>query len=961
MSLLDDWLKPTVDEDHGREEDDPMGVGNPLSASDLQLPDLGLSDIKWWVDLEFLDLASGPPANFNSGQDRNRAKNNPTLGYHFPDIFFDSTAGQGSSSAASLFGSAGDDSHRCLISDSFKDHGLDFEKGLLADLFPASAGPANDDKLLEDIVGDITETGANRKDKNDEAADANEEEVVKDQQDSIDSVLQTISKNFSDFSATIKDDKDKESNRVLRIRSIRTNPGPAAGEEETIPEGTVARIAIRSNRRANTTTFTIVPSGSSSQQAGPQQSFRVNTHNLSKATQMIKPLHLDKLPVFKDLFRIQERTKPLEEDHPEKLQKKRQGVTDAGVLEAQLLQDLADHGVNLEGKKVLCSRQNNKFFWTCPDCQKEFDRPSVFKVHLFGHHGIKPFKCLEAGCTWSFLTQAKLNRHRDSHDKLKRFACTHPGCHDRSFSTAHNLQTHMKGHTDPPQNQCPQCPQAFRNKRALEAHLKRHHGLLPHPCLVEGCGKRFFRATDLSRHTAIHSRLPKDPYSCDICDKTFQKPSQLKVHMTVHTGDRPYVCQYAGCSWAFRTSSKLRRHERTHKNLRNSVCGYCDKSYLRPEHLKEHVASVHGNVRFACPIATCETRFAARASLYVHLKQHRADPDRLGGGKFRCVFESCCKQFQSRRNLASHVGQEHKPDMLASSEVAGDTGIANHEQSELAFVALLASMGDELLCTSSCDSSVQCGHCSEAYVRPEELMQHVASVHGNVRLACPVATCEVKFAAVSMLCGHLKQHQANPDKLGGGKFRCVVESCCKQFQNSRDLTSHFGQEHKPDTAASSGEVGDAGISRNEHADLLALLPSLGETAILQKDESNKPLDFAQLISETVECPLSPQPKDLITVDTSAITPVKNITVLDSPLPAHSKGNNKARGRAPRKRAKTQSLLKASQSKAARKDRANTQNKGQAERKTKRRPKDNRVDIPQQMVVGQSTINLSDLA
>lgn len=58
---LDDWLKPG--------EDDP------------DLPDLGLNfgplsaeDIKW-VDLEFLDLASGPPAN----QDKNRNKN-PTLG-----------------------------------------------------------------------------------------------------------------------------------------------------------------------------------------------------------------------------------------------------------------------------------------------------------------------------------------------------------------------------------------------------------------------------------------------------------------------------------------------------------------------------------------------------------------------------------------------------------------------------------------------------------------------------------------------------------------------------------------------------------------------------------------------------------------------------------------------------------------------------------------------------------------
>ena len=36
------------------------------------LPDLGLPDIKWWVDLEFLDLASGPPAKNRQETGENR-------------------------------------------------------------------------------------------------------------------------------------------------------------------------------------------------------------------------------------------------------------------------------------------------------------------------------------------------------------------------------------------------------------------------------------------------------------------------------------------------------------------------------------------------------------------------------------------------------------------------------------------------------------------------------------------------------------------------------------------------------------------------------------------------------------------------------------------------------------------------------------------------------------------------
>ena len=40
------------------------------------------------------------------------------------------------------------------------------------------------------------------------------------------------------------------------------------------------------------------------------------------------------------------------------------------------------------------------------------------KLHIMWHYNIKPFQCEEQGCTWSFLTQAKLNRHIKSHLKV---------------------------------------------------------------------------------------------------------------------------------------------------------------------------------------------------------------------------------------------------------------------------------------------------------------------------------------------------------------------------------------------------------------------------------------------------------------------------------------------------------------------------------------------------------------
>lgn len=180
MSLLDEWLgagnssnddKRTVSEDSrqngegtGNSTDQTGGssagahsdqgpedhhnTSDPILPSDLLPTDLPLPDIKWWVDLEFLDLASGPPANVGSHmQEKNKSKN-PTLDYHFPDIFFDTTSsftdigdlaigrglgtsGGGPTNAGSLMGGDQLDPERDL-------------KGLLADLFPpasAVSGP----------------------------------------------------------------------------------------------------------------------------------------------------------------------------------------------------------------------------------------------------------------------------------------------------------------------------------------------------------------------------------------------------------------------------------------------------------------------------------------------------------------------------------------------------------------------------------------------------------------------------------------------------------------------------------------------------------------------------------------------------------------------------------------------------------------------------------------------------
>ena len=149
-SSLDEWLKQP-----------PMSAS---AADDFagslagDIPDLGLNltpeDIKW-VDLEFLDLASGPPANHHGSAatrhghgHHSRGAHNPTLAGNFPDIFFDMTSSIGGGVNHGILGSLGNSSFpgpasaSSLMDEPPTATTLDLEteeKNFLAELFPPSA------------------------------------------------------------------------------------------------------------------------------------------------------------------------------------------------------------------------------------------------------------------------------------------------------------------------------------------------------------------------------------------------------------------------------------------------------------------------------------------------------------------------------------------------------------------------------------------------------------------------------------------------------------------------------------------------------------------------------------------------------------------------------------------------------------------------------------------------------
>lgn len=47
----------------------------------------------------------------------------------------------------------------------------------------------------------------------------------------------------------------------------------------------------------------------------------------------------------------------------------------------------------------------------CEHCEKSFDRPSTYQVHLRTHTGERPYVCDVASCGKGFAVRSNLNRH----------------------------------------------------------------------------------------------------------------------------------------------------------------------------------------------------------------------------------------------------------------------------------------------------------------------------------------------------------------------------------------------------------------------------------------------------------------------------------------------------------------------------------------------------------------------
>ncbi|XP_073955751.1 uncharacterized protein [Choristoneura fumiferana] len=217
----------------------------------------------------------------------------------------------------------------------------------------------------------------------------------------------------------------------------------------------------------------------------------------------------------------------------------------------------------------------------CTMCKKSFLSKVWFEKHLKNQHGGKVYSCPQ--CQKTFQKPSQLSVHAVTHSDERKFACA---CGKR-YKRRKELTIHARTHADERPYQCDHCNMSFKLKSVLKSHLVLHQPDKPFLCSV--CGWGFTQAGNLAVHMRRHTGAK--PHACSRCDFRAAAASSLRRHERRHRASRPHRCRV--CQKGFHDKGALTRHERSHTGARPYQCPGCTLRFVDSWKRKTHLMRAH--------------------------------------------------------------------------------------------------------------------------------------------------------------------------------------------------------------------------------------------------------------------------------------------------------------------------------------------------------------------------------
>lgn len=231
------------------------------------------------------------------------------------------------------------------------------------------------------------------------------------------------------------------------------------------------------------------------------------------------------------------------------------------------------------------TQQDSKFRWKCITCSIVFETRELLRIHRRSHTGIRKIaQTVRTGwncniCDAIFTSRDKVRLHKEvNHPKEKR----ERRCNDVT-----------KNWGDVGQYECELCDKKFISKSKIRKHMDVHKNKDRPKRLCTICGLELCSTYNLNNHIrTVHGRERKFHCTFPLCDRRFSHSHHLKTHMNRHKGIRPFQCEQ--CVKSFFDKTTLREHIKSvHLNLKAYACRICSRTFNRSGNMRAHMLKTH--------------------------------------------------------------------------------------------------------------------------------------------------------------------------------------------------------------------------------------------------------------------------------------------------------------------------------------------------------------------------------